>query len=382
MAGVGLSYNQYIWNSTMNPAAGMLRHVVGLGTRAVNRVEGDYPRIIALDEPLLKPYSGIEDARKFSQRKFDVLNTARNELETIDMAEFFRDTGRVNLSYVGLRDAETEERMRERGASDAESWLVNFDEFLQKTSFVRDMEMILRVLEETYRNPVDIEYTLNFTGEGSYRINLLQCRPQQVKWYREPVSMPDIVAGDRVFFRSSGNFVGGNISLDLKRIIYVDPEGYSGLSVTDKHAVARIMGRLNRTIENRQENPVMLIGPGRWGTTTPSLGVPVNYSEIHSVSVIVEIAFMRDGLVPEISYGTHFFQDLVENDTYYVAIQPEKERVVFNPALLSAYPDIAPALIPEESRFQEIVHVYETDFELRLIADIARQELLCYAHGE
>ncbi len=382
MAGVGLSYNQYVWNESMDPAAGMLRHVVGLGTRAVNRVEGDYPRIIALDNPLLKPYAGIQDARKFSQRQFDALNTARNEQETIGVAEYFKGNRRVNLSFIGQRDTETEQMMRERGAGDAESWLVDFDEFLQKTSFVRDMKMILGVLEEVYQNPVDIEYTLNFTDAGAYRINLLQCRPQQVKWYNEPVAIPRDVPVERVLFRSSGNFVGGNIVLDLTRIIYVDPEGYDGLPVSDKHAVARLVGRVNRTIGDRGGDPVMLIGPGRWGTTTPSLGVPVNYSEIHRVSVIVEIARMRDGLVPEISYGTHFFQDLVESDTGYLAIEPDREGVVFNPALLSGFPDTAPELMPEEERFHGILRVYDTASALRLIADVSGQELVCYIHGE
>ena len=84
----------------------------------------------------------------------------------------------------------------------------------------------------------------------------------------------------------------------------------------------------------------MLMGPGRWGTTTPSLGVPVKYSEINNMSVIVEIAYMRDDLIPEVSYGTHFFQDMVESDTYYIAIFPEQENVIFNLSIATRYPDI------------------------------------------
>lgn len=64
----------------------------------------------------------------------------------------------------------------------------------------------------------------------------------------------------------------------------------------------------------------MLIGPGRWGVTTPSLGVPVIFSEICNMAVICEVASTDAGFMPELSYGSHFFQDLVETGIFYVAM--------------------------------------------------------------
>ena len=87
LAGVGISYNTYVWNEKMNPEAGMLRLVFGLGTRAVNRVEGDYPRMVALDAPLRRPYAEKGDLRKFSQHKVDLINSKENIFETIDFDE-------------------------------------------------------------------------------------------------------------------------------------------------------------------------------------------------------------------------------------------------------------------------------------------------------
>ncbi|MBN1495447.1 MAG: phosphoenolpyruvate synthase [Spirochaetes bacterium] len=381
MAGVGLSYNHYIWNSCMEPGAGMLRHVVGLGTRAVNRSEGDYPRIIALDCPLMKPFSGIDDARKFSQRHIDVLNIAENRLETIEVADYFRNN-QVAMSLIGKRDDAMAQRLRERGLPEEASWLVDFDEFIGKTPFVKDMQMILKMLEEIYRNPVDIEYTVNFTSEGNYRINLLQCRPQQARWRHDKVVLPESIDDDRLFFRSSGGFLGGNIASDIKWIVVIDPEGYSGLSESDKYTVARLIGQINRRMKNRREAAAMLMGPGRWGTTTPSLGVPVKYSEINNASVIVEIAFMRDDLIPEVSYGTHFFQDLVENDTYYIAISPGKEGVILNRAVLERFRNIAKELLPDEKRFHDVIAVYDADTLVRLLADTASQNVVCFAKGD
>lgn len=381
MAGVGLSYNHYIWNSCMEPGAGMLRHVVGLGTRAVNRTEGDYPRIIALDCPLMKPVSGINDERKFSQRHIDVLNITDNKLETIDVAEYFRNN-QVAMSLIGKRDSAMEQQLRERGLPEGESWLVDFDEFISKTPFVKDMQTVLKMLEEVYRNPVDIEYTVNFTSEGNYRINLLQCRPQQARWRQDTVVMPESVEEDRLFFSSRGGFLGGNIASDIKWIIAIDPAAYSDLPQGDKYNVARLIGQINRKIQNRREAPVMLVGPGRWGSTTPSLGVPVKYFEINNASVIVEIAFMRDDLIPEISYGTHFFQDLVENDTYYIAMTPGKEEARFNPAVLSRYRNIVGEIIPDEGRFHDVIAVYDADYSVRLLADTASQKVLCFVHQD
>ncbi|MBN2160801.1 MAG: phosphoenolpyruvate synthase [Spirochaetes bacterium] len=381
MAGVGLSYNHYIWNAEMHPESGMLRHVIGLGTRAVNRVEGDYPAIIALDHPLLKPQAGVADARKYSQRNIDVLNIAENRLETVDASFYFNSCRDGVKTCAGVRDSETEEKLRERGMADAESWLVNFDDFIINTPFVKDMQMILKILEETYENPVDIEYTLNFTADGNYRINLLQCRPQQIRWREETTEVPVDVPDERIFFRAESNFFGGNIMTNIKWIIFIDPLKYSDLPLTEKYDVARCIGRINKLIEKPKEAPVMLVGPGRWGTTTPSLGVPVKYFEINNVSIIVEIAFMRDDLIPEVSYGTHFFQDLVENDTYYIAIVPDRENPNFSRGLLDSYPDITAHIIPDDAAHHGAIRIIDVDYSIRLIANVHHQKLLCFKHS-
>ncbi len=382
MAGVGLSYNHYIWNRDMDPAAGMLRHVIGLGTRAVNRVEGDYPRIIALDNPLLKPQSGMGDARKFSQRHLDVLNIIENRLETIDAIDFFKDGRELVKSFVGIHDLETEEKMRQRGVADAESWLVNFDEFILKTPFVKDMQMIMKILEETYENPVDIEYTVNFTADGNYRINLLQCRPQHFRCHDDSVRMPEHVPAERMFFKTEGNFLGGCIASDIKWVIYVDQQKYSELSQSERFTLAHLIGTINRKVDNRNAFPVMLVGPGRWGTTTPSLGVPVKYFEINNASVIVEIAVMREDLIPDVSYGTHFFQDIVESDTYYIALIPDKDGLNYNRSILDKYPDIASELLQGDAGFSDVLHVYDVNYAIRLIADINNQKLICFEHSD
>lgn len=378
MAGVGLSYNTYIWKSDMDQTAGMLRHVLGLGTRAVNRVEGDYPRIISLDNPLVKPYGGMDDARKFSQRKLDVLNILNNKFETISVSEIVgqMDTSKKNL--IGIIDSEVAERMRDRNVSDSEAWIINFDELLSRTPFAKDMQYMLKTLEEAYEYPVDIEYTANFKDNGSYLINLLQCRPQQAKWQTADVSIPDAIDPKNIFFRTKAHFLGGSISQIIKRIIFIEPYEYSALNISQKHETARLIGIINDMERDREAFPVMLMGPGRWGTTTPALGVPVRYSQINNISILIEIALMREDLIPELSYGTHFFQDLVETGTFYIAIFPESKEVIYSMDFLHKYQNIFNDLVQDKKEFSDVIKVYNIDSPLYVMSDIKTQKLVCF----
>ncbi|HQO03481.1 MAG TPA: PEP/pyruvate-binding domain-containing protein [Spirochaetota bacterium] len=378
MAGVGFSYNTFVWKKTMDPRAGMLRIVLGLGTRAVNRTDGDYPRIVALDDPLVKPYGGINDARNFSQHKIDLLNIKDNTIETQYISDLTDHITLNNIELMAERDSEAESQMHDHGMRNKQSWIINFDNLLAQTNFSENMKHILSTLESAYDYPVDIEFTINFGSDGNYRINLLQCRPQQTKMQGKPVSIPKNIPGNRILFSSEGNFLGGNISQPVSRIIYVDPYGYSALSQTQKYDIARLIGKLNRQCSDRESNPTMLMGPGRWGTTTPSLGVPVRFSEINNISVLVEIALMRDDFIPELSFGTHFFQDLVETDIFYVALFPEIENVIYNTDWFKSRENGLAAMTEDGNKYQDVVKVYDAIDSLFLMSDILSQKLFCF----
>ncbi|HPB82219.1 MAG TPA: PEP/pyruvate-binding domain-containing protein, partial [Spirochaetota bacterium] len=378
MAGVGFSYNTFVWKKTMDPRAGMLRIVLGLGTRAVNRTDGDYPRIVALDDPLVKPYGGINDARNFSQHKIDLLNIKDNTIETQYISDLTDHITLNNIELMAERDSEAESQMHDHGMRNKQSWIINFDNLLAQTNFSENMKHILSTLESAYDYPVDIEFTINFGSDGNYRINLLQCRPQQTKMQGKPVSIPKNIPGNRILFSSEGNFLGGNISQPVSRIIYVDPYGYSALSQTQKYDIARLIGKLNRQCSDRESNPTMLMGPGRWGTTTPSLGVPVRFSEINNIAVLVEIALMRDDFIPELSFGTHFFQDLVETDIFYVALFPENENVIYNTDWFKSRENGLAAMTEDGNKYQDVVKVYDAIDSLFLMSDILSQKLFCF----
>jgi hypothetical protein len=379
LAGVGVSHNTFVWKSELDPKAGMLRLVLGLGTRAVDRVEDDYPQIIALDQPLLRPYADREDAGRFSQHNVDILDTSQNCLRTVSAIDLLNDKLNLKLDMIASPDLQIGQRMKELGMKAQKSWLLTFKKLLSETNFTQIMQKILKTLENYYKYPVDIEFTVNFTDDDAFKINLVQCRPLQTKGLKATVKLPKNIEPEKVLFASQGYTMGGSISQPIKRIIYVDPQAYVETPISEKYSIARLVGKLNRQIAGRETMPTILFGPGRWGTTTPSLGVPVSFSEINKITVLSEIAYEGGNLMPELSFGTHFFQDLVESDIFYVALFPQKQGVVFNKDRLLEMPNLLTDLFPEEHKYQDVVKVYGIDSgQLQIMSDVISQKVICF----
>jgi len=381
IAGVGLSYNTFVWQKGMDPKAGLLRIVFGLGTRAVNRVENDYPRIVALDAPLVKPFNKPEDMKRFSQNEVDLLNLQKNEFQTVPADELISNMESHLLNLIAIRDAAASEYYRSLGRKTKDAWILTFDELFQNTPFAKTMSKMLKKLEQVYRYPVDIEFTANSDHERQLRINLLQCRPFQTKGHYSRLQLPEKINKNKILFQQEANFMGGSIYQAISRIIYIDPKGYAKLSVSEKHEVARLTGKLNKQIGNREKMPTILLGPGRWGTTTPAMGVPITFSEINNITAIGEIAYQEGSLIPDLSFGTHFFQDMVEMDIFYMAIYPERKDVIFNLAWLEKQSNIFTDLMPDDQKYKSVMKVYDLRTkDLRLLSDIVTQKMICFSN--
>ncbi len=379
LAGVGMSHNTFVWKPDLDPKAGMLRLVFGLGTRAVNRVEDDYPRIVALDQPLVRPVSGMEDVRKYSQHHVDLLDTRENTLRTISFQQLLAEKLDVELDLVAVRDYQLARQARQQGAGGVEYWLLTFEKLLTETSFVRIMRSILGILESHYQHPVDVEFTVNFTRDKKPLVNLLQCRPLQTRCEQGRVEMPAALAPEKILFKCEGYFMGGSIAQNITRVVYVEPQAYIELPLSAKYDVARLIGEINRRVAGKDTEPTIFLGPGRWGTTTPSLGVPVGFHEISNVTVLAEIAYEGGNLMPELSFGTHFFQDLVEGDIFYVALFPDKPGTFFNKARLDEMPNALAEVLPESGKYANVVKLCLPDAHgLRIISDVTSQKVVCF----
>lgn len=376
LAGVGFSYNTFVWDSQINPLAGMIRLVLGLGTRAVNRLEGDYARIAALDRPHSVPFDGLQTFKAFTQSKMDVLNIRNNSQQSVPIQYLIDQRIDVHQATFAERDIMTEQKMRELGRNTKELWVFSFNPLFSKTDLPQTFSKLLKVLETAYNHPVDIEFTINFRSNGDYFINLLQCRPLQVQGSRERVEFPQEIPLSQIVLKSTGNFMGGNISKKIHKIILVEPQAYSLLGQSEKYEVARIVGKLNRQI-HKESMTTLLLGPGRWGSRIPSLGVPVSFAEINRISILVEIGYHQTGFHPDVSFGTHFFQDLVESEIFYLALFPEKKETVYQFDILDNFAQKLD-LLKDKPDLQAAIKVYDLTSEvmsLRLISDITSQEV-------
>lgn len=379
LAGVGVSHNTFVWDGDMDSRAGMLRLVLGLGTRAVDRTEGDYPRIVALDAPQKRPHRGFEDTRKFSQREVDLLNINENRMETVSLLSLTKKGVNIPWRRYAVQDQETMNLLARRGQEKQDVWLLTFDQLLAEKEFLGLMQRMLKALEEAYEYPVDVEFTINFTADGAAKINVVQCRPLQTKGEEKSVTLPRKTADEQTFFRSYGNFMGGNISQSIKWVIWVEPSEYSHLPLVDKYEIARLVGRLNKRIADKVDSPTMLLGPGRWGTSTPAMGVPISFSEINNLTALAEVAFTSGNLMPELSFGSHFFQDLVEAEIFYLALFPENKECFLNSDWLQQQPNALEGLLPSSARFKKVVKVFRIpNKNLQLMADVVSQQVICF----
>ncbi len=374
IAGVGNSSNLYVWDKGMDMEAGMLRLVFGLGTRAVDRTEGDYVRIVGLDNPLRLPPIHFEDQRKYSQHEADVLALRENAHRSRPLEELLGKNLKVRKELFASIDYETSDRLRELGHHNVPTpYIMDFRKLLRDTEFPAIMKGLLALLSREYDYPVDIEFTANFKEDGSFKINLLQCRPLQTKGLGKTVDIPLLEDKKQCLLSMKGNFMGGNIRLSLDYIIYIPTGKYLELTEQDKYLVARQLGRINSVIKGKR---CMLIGPGRWGTTTPSLGVPVQFSELCNMSIICEVASQEDGFMPELSYGSHFFQDLVEADIFYAAIFNGQKEISYHPEYILHKPNLYTELLPEDSKYEAVIHVADAK-GMEVFSDIRTQLLLC-----
>jgi len=382
IAGVGLSFNPYAWSDKIDPGSGMLRIVCGLGTRAVDRHDDDYTRVVALNAPTLRPESRFDRTVGSAQTYVDAIDLHENRFCSPQFNEISRILPNYALDIVGTRLVSGGDRQTGNESPSSDIWAVTFEKLFSDTPFVRDMREMLRVLQDAYDYPVDIEFTANFRRDGSYQINLLQCRPLQIGGLGMITEPPENIPREDVILETGGAVIGPGRVTTVDRIIYVVPSQYGRMPEHDRYAVARLIGRLTH-VDRDDQKVIMLMGPGRWGTSMASLGVPVKFADINTVSIICEIVEMNENLVPDVSLGTHFFNDIVETQMLYIAVFPNLETNEINRRFLEESKNMLPELLPSEVRWADAVRVIDPEGtpvagKVVMHADTVHQRVLCY----
>jgi hypothetical protein len=350
-SGVMFSRNVYAWNAKIQKEAGLVRLVFGLGTRAVDRVGSDYPRMIPLSHPQLRPEVTADQIRKYSQKQVDVLNLKKGVLETVDFRTLSASVNHPDLFYavsIQEHDHLSAPLFKTQDLDRGEQCLT-FENLLTKTPFASLTRKILSGVEAAYGRPVDIEFAWD-----EDRFYLLQCRSLSVRKELQKVDIPDDISQDRVLFTTQSALSNCVVS-DLEYIVYVNPRTYDQLPSYDaKMKIASAVNLLNKQLAGRR---YALMGPGRWGSNDINLGVRVTYSNINKTRLLVEIAFAKEGGTPEVSYGTHFFQDLVEADISVTSLFPDDPAAHFNEDFVVHSENLLGLIAPEAKDCEGVIRV-------------------------
>jgi len=359
LAGVGFSFNPYAWNRDIDPESGMIRLVFGLGTRAVDRSDDDYTRVVALNAPDKRPESNFDEVKRYAQRRADVLNLKSNKFVNIHFTDLLAEAGDIPVHLVATKDKDIARMCRDQGISDRKAWVLTFDKLFKNTDFVENMREMFNIVKKAYKSHVDIEFTTNFMPDGEYKINVVQCRPLQVQVSGMKVTPLPEISEENFILKAHGAVIGHSRLIRIDRLIYVQPFKYGKLPENDRYALARLIGKITNLSEERRKN-TMIIGPGRWGTSTPSLGIPVSFSEIQNVSILCEIDAMHEGLIPDLSLGTHFFNEMVEMNMLYLAYFVDQKDNMLNENFLSNCENHLLQLFPEEGKWADTVTIVDS----------------------
>ena len=323
VGGVAFSHNFYPWTERLKTEDGIVRLVVGVGTRAVGR---EYARVFSPRLPGLRPEGS--DPRTIiqnSQETVDVLDFAAGRLSTRKLYELGNPLLTKICSVVSpdgtLRDPLSSATM----LANDERFVASFTRLIEGQTLMPFTQLIRQLfasLEQLLEMPVDIEFAVDFSSaeasaQRSPLFHVLQVRPLGSRLEHRRVRAPR-VAQDRIILQSR-RALGNGVVRGVRHLVMVDPHTYRWDKAYD---IARTIGRINGDLVDQEEDYV-LIGPGRWATSNPQLGVPVQYGEISGATVIVEMTTAQ--FAPELSYGTHFYADMVGSGVLYLPLDTEKE---------------------------------------------------------
>jgi len=360
-AGVAYSYSPFSWNPRLEREQGFTRLVMGLGTRAVDRAGSDYARMVHLSHPQLRPEVTPGAIRRYAQRSIDVLDLASNQLATEQVKNVLHPDLPALRWLVSLDDGDTIRPPVALGLHfDTSKLVLTFERLLQQGAFSTLLKDILSELSRAYGMPVDIEYAVCLSsdvgGKPGIDFHLLQCRPLMRLKTEAGRSAPENLSPQETFLIATRMVPMGEIR-EIEYVVVVDPEAYQQAgSSHELHEAARLVGRLNQALACRR---FILIGPGRWGSSDAVQGVPVTYGDIYNASALIEWTGIGGGFASEPSYGTHFFQDLIETQIYPLAVSQDEPEDFLNIDFFRNAKDRLPEFLPEAEHHPciKLIHI-------------------------
>ena len=320
ISGVGRSVNFYpIGGERMED--GIVNVVFGLGKSVVEggktlRFSPEFPKKIL---QLSQPYLAMRDSQKMMfalDLRPGAFKISRNEgvnLAHIPVTEVIPDYANSNLVFS------TYSAVNSRivpGVEESGARIVSFDAILKygKYPLAKALSEIMDICRKELLCEVEIEFAADVAPSGKLSLKLLQVRPISSYSAEQEVNLDELKASLGTLFLESGKALGNGFVNDVSHIVYIAPDKFNSLSTRE---IASELAEINNTFKSRNEGYI-LIGPGRWGSSDPNLGIPVIWSDISEAKMIVE--YSMPGFQVEPSQGTHFFQNITSLGVGYLSI--------------------------------------------------------------
>lgn len=320
ISGVGRSVNFYpIGGERMED--GIVNVVFGLGKSVVEggktlRFSPEFPKKIL---QLSQPYLAMRDSQKMMfalDLRPGAFKISRNEgvnLAHIPVTEVIPDYANSNLVFS------TYSAVNSRivpGVEESGARIVSFDAILKygKYPLAKALSEIMDICRKELLCEVEIEFAADVAPSGKLSLKLLQVRPISSYSAEQEVNFDELKTSLGTLFLESGKALGNGFVNDVSHFVYIAPDKFNSLSTRE---IAVELAEINNTFKSRNEGYI-LIGPGRWGSSDPNLGIPVIWSDISEAKMIVE--YSMPGFQVEPSQGTHFFQNITSLGVGYLSI--------------------------------------------------------------
>lgn len=356
ISGVARSVNYYpigdekAEEGTVNLALGLGKYIVDGGLNL---------RVCPAHPDKVLQTSEMEMALRETQTQFYALDMSK-------VSEDFKVDDGFNLLKLSVREAEKDGSLNyiastydpydmviRDGIYDGGRKLLTFCGVLQQGVFPLPelLKLVLKYGEGDMRRAVEVEFAVKLNSDRTGEFYLLQIRPMVDN---KMVLDEDLVSiGDNETLIRSHNAIGHGVFTDIYDVVYVKTDGYSAYN---NPAIADEITGINRKFVEECKNYV-LVGPGRWGSSDPWLGVPVKWPNISAARVIVEAGLDNYRVDP--SQGTHFFQNLTSFGVGYFTVNDYLNDGVYNQEFLNSLPAI-----------NETEHVRHVRFEFPIIIKI------------
>ncbi|MBP9502505.1 MAG: hypothetical protein KBF17_10125 [Candidatus Promineofilum sp.] len=392
VSGVGFSENPFCWTPEIRQGEGFLRVVTGLSTRAVDRVDQDYPRLVPLSHPHLRTDNTVEGRRTYAQRFMAVIDRNQNTTTTIPIREGLKANDRLLPIIATLDTGDDLLPYPERnGLAEDDHIVLTFDGLIDDPTFPDIMRESLNRLEMTYQGPVDLEFAIQIEPEGTdhkgdiagrkYRLFILECRPINERRFRAetPKELEGMIPDTNRRLFSMPTRLPADMVEAIDFLVFVDPEIY--YDIEDEARRKKIADTVTALNDLLPAERFGLIGPGRWGSANSRLSVPVTYSDICNVRLLVEISPPYTP-APELAYGTDFFEDIIEAGILVLGIQPSPQGGMMDWDLLRNSPSRLSFYLPWAAELEDVVRVIDlqaiTGGPLKVIIDDEAKEAIAW----